>query len=92
MQRKACMGLTFTNNSAFCNNNKSNLTYSKLADYYNELVLQLKLAEYNLNTAISSEIKNINRSEALETQRKIIKLLNETILPALEFTVSYSYH
>ena len=72
-----------------CNDNsESNLTYSQLIDYYNELVLQLKLAEHNLQTAIDLEIKEANRSESLDKERNIIRLLNESILPALEFTVS----
>ena len=85
LQRKTCSGLMFTNNSVSC---KSNLTYCQLADYYNELVLQLKLAEHNLNTAIKLEIKETNRTESFQKEEKIIKLLNESILPALEFTVS----
>ena len=66
----------------------SNLTYSELSNYYNKLVLQLKLAEYNFNTAIDVEIKDDYRNESLKKQRQIIRLLNESILPALEFTVS----
>ena len=50
--------------------------------------MQLKLAEYNFNTAINVEIKDESRSESLKKQKQIIKLLNESILPALEFTVS----
>ena len=66
----------------------SNLTYSELSNYYNKLVLQLKLAEYNFNTAIDVEIKDNYRNESLKKQKQIIRLLNESILPALEFTVS----
>ena len=73
-----------------CNDDsKSNLTYCQLADYYDELVLQLKLAEHNLNSAINLEIKEANITKSLERQGRIIRLLNESILPALEFTVSY---
>ena len=69
-------------------NNETNLTYSQLTDYYNDLVLHLKLAENNFKVAIDSEIKEANRNESLEKESKIIKMLNENILPALEFTVS----
>ena len=69
-------------------NNETNLTYAQLTDYYNDLVLHLKLAEHNFKVAIDSEIKEANRNESLEKESKIIKMLNENILPALEFTVS----
>ena len=86
LQRKACLGLTFTDK---CKDSRSsNLTYSELSNYYNKLVMQLKLAEYNFNTAINVEIKDESKSESLKKQKQIIKLLNESILPALEFTVS----
>ena len=67
---------------------KFNLTYSQLTNYYNEFVLQLKLAEHNLEVAIDLEIQESNRSESMEKERNIIKSLNESILPALEYTVS----
>ena len=77
---------------ATCKNcTASNLTYSELVNYYNELVLHVKLAEHNHHTAINVEIKKGYKEESFEREEKIIRLLNETILPALEFTVSYSY-
>ena len=67
------------------------LTYSQLTNYYNELVIQLRLAEHNLDVAINLEVKEEHLNDALETEKHIIKLLNESILPALEATVSYYY-
>lgn len=72
-----------------CNGSTPDLTYSELTDYYNELVLQLRLAEHNLNESIHLEIDESSKHDALQKQREIIKLLNESILPALQFTVSY---
>ena len=80
------MGLVFTHN--YSKDSISNLTYSQLTDYYNEFVLQLKLAEHNLEVAIDLEIKESKRSESMEMERNIIRSLNESILPALEYTVS----
>ena len=64
------------------------MTYSTLTDYYNEFVLQLKLAEHNLEVAIDLEITEISTTKSLEKQNNIIKLLKERILPALHYTVS----
>ena len=66
----------------------ANLTYSQLTNYYNELVIQLRLAQYNLNVSIALEVKEEKLSYALKREEQIIKLLNENILPALETTVS----
>ena len=83
----------FTSNSLYyaaCKNcSTSNLTYSELVNYYNELVLQLKLAEHNYHAAINVEIEKDYKDESFKREEKIIRLLNETILPALAFTVSY---
>ena len=57
-------------------------------DYYNELVLQLKLAEYNLEIGIDLEITEARRAKSSEKESNIIGLLKERILPALEYTVS----
>ena len=84
------MGAVFTHN--YSTTTTSSLTYSQLTNYYNEFVLQLKLAEHNLEVAIDLEIQESKRSNSIEKERNIIKSLNETILPALEFTVSgYRY-
>ena len=69
-------------------NSNANLTYSHLINYYNELVIQLRLAQYNLNVSIALEVKEEKLSYALKREEQIIKLLNESILPALETTVS----
>ena len=68
---------------------RSYLTYPQLTEYYNDLVLQLKLAEHNLNVTIDLEIKETNKSKSLERERQIITLLKESVSPALEITVSY---
>ena len=65
------------------------LTYSQLINYYNELVIHLRLAQYNLNVSIPLEVKEESLSKALKEEEQIIKLLNESILPALETTVSH---
>ena len=80
------MGEVFTHNYPM--KTKCNLTYSQLTNYYNEFVLQLKLAEHNLEVAIDLEIQESKRNDSMEKERNIIKSLNETILPALAFTVS----
>ena len=64
------------------------LTYSQLANYYNEFVIQLRLGEHNLNTAIKLEVKQKNFNESLNQEKEIIKLLNESILPVLGAIVS----
>lgn len=69
----------------------TSLTYSQLANYYNELVIQLRLAEHNLNVTIPLEVKEEHLSDATERQEQIIKLLNESILPALETMVISNY-
>ena len=69
-------------------NDNTSLTYSQLIDYYNKLVIQLRLAQYNLNASIALEVKEEKLSYALKREEQIIKLLNESILPALETTVS----
>lgn len=85
------MGRIFTNSTSCDDDNKSSLTYAQLTEYYNEFVLQLKLAEHNLKFAVNLEIKEDQINKSLNQEREIIKLLNESILPALEYTVSYSY-
>ena len=69
---------------------EGSLTYSQLANYYNEFVIQLRLAEHNLNTAIKLEVKQKDLSKSLNHEKEIIKLLNESILPVLEAIVSHA--
>ena len=83
-EQKNCQRRIFIRNEG----EKSNLTYSALTDYYNEFVLQLKLAEYNLEVAIDLEITETSTTKSLEKQDNIIKVLKERILPALHYTVS----
>ena len=84
LARKNCLRRVFNLNKG----SKSSLVYSELTDYYNELVLQLKLAEHNLEVAIDLEIMEVSRTKSSEKQSNIIGLLKESILPALEYTVS----
>ena len=84
------MGRIFTSNHVSCDDESNNLTYAQLTDYYNELVLQLKLAEHNLKVAVNFEIKELDRTESLKKESDIIRLLKDSILPALEYTVSYT--
>ena len=90
LERKVCMGRIFTSNHVSCDDESNSLTYAQLTDYYNELVLQLKLAEHNLKVAVNVEIKEVDRNKSLKTEGNIIRLLNKSILPALEYTVSYT--
>ena len=64
------------------------LTRSHLVSYYNELVIQLRIAQHLINTSITREIPKDNRTEVEEKEINIIKLLNESILPLLHITVS----
>ena len=86
-----CGGRVFNVKAAkeSCKDKDYKLTYSQLTNYYNELVVQLRLAEYNLNVTIALEVKAEHLSEAIKNEKRIIKLLNESILPALEATVSH---
>ena len=85
--------LSVTNLKDFCmeSANTTHLTYSQLINYYNELVIQLRLAEYILNVTINLEVKQEHWNKTLETEKQIIKLLNETVLPVLESTVSHYF-
>ena len=69
--------------------NHGTLTYSQLTSYYNELVIQLRLAEHNLNVTIDLEVKEEHLNNSLKAEKKIIELLNESILPVLEAIVSH---
>jgi len=91
LERKVCMGRVFTYNTAV-NCKDTNLTYLKLTEYYNELVLQLKLVEHNLNVGITREFNEANKNDSLKKEREIFTLLNESVLPALELIVSYYYY
>jgi len=70
-----------------CANTTTCLKRSELVSYYNELVLQLRIAEHLVNTSLSREINETYRIIAERRQRKI-KLLHENILPLLDIVVS----
>jgi len=63
------------------------LKYGDLVKYYNELVVQLNLAKMIVNDSslIAREVVEAERAEVLDIERNIIQLLNETVLPVLEF-------
>ena len=93
-EQKVCRGRVFNVKAAVAHDsckNHGTLTYSQLTSYYNELVIQLRLAEYNLNVTIDLEVKEEHLNKALEAEKIIIKLLNESILPVLEAIVSRSH-
>ena len=64
------------------------LTRTHLVNYYNELVIQLRIAEHLINTSITREIPKDNRAEVEEKETNIIKLLRGSILPLLHIAVS----
>ena len=68
--------------------NATCLKRTQLVSHYNELVIQLKIAEYLVNTSISKEIREDCMAEVEKRERKIIKLLQESILPLLDIAVS----
>ena len=68
--------------------NATCLKRTQLISYYNELVIQLKIAEHVVNTSNSKEIQEDSMAEVEKQERKIIKLLQESILPLLDIAVS----
>ena len=68
--------------------NATCLKHTQLISYYNELVIQLKIAKHIVNTSISKEIQENYRVEVEIKERNIIKLLQESILPLLDTAVS----
>ena len=66
----------------------SALSQVHLAQYYNELVIQLNLAQRNYDVRIAEEILLNYTQAALDNEKDVIKTLNESVLPALEFLVS----
>ena len=68
--------------------NATCLKRTQLISYYNELVIQLKIAEHLVNTSISKEIREDYRAKVEKQERNIIKLLQESILPLLDTAVS----
>ena len=91
LEFKVCRGRVFNSKAvaeACKGQGHFTLSPTHLTEYYNEFVIQLKLAEYNYNETISMEIKENYMTAALNNEEIVIKILNESILPALEFMVS----
>jgi len=91
VERKVCRGRIFNSKAVedTCKGQgHSTLSRTHLIEYYNELVIQLKLAEHIYNTSIATEMEEQYTKAALDNEAVVIKLLNESILPALEFMVS----
>ena len=87
MKYKVCKELIFRD-APKCHKATTSLKRSQLVDYYNELVIQLRIAENFINTSISREIQESKRAQVEEAQRKVIKLLRENILPLITVVVS----
>ena len=92
-KRKVCRGRVFygmTGTEEKKCREMTPLTYGQLVKYYNELVVQLQLAKTIVNDSslIPREVIEAEQTEVLEAERGIIQLLNETVLPVLEYTVS----
>ena len=64
------------------------LKHTQLTNYYNELVIQLRIAEHLINTSITREIREEKRSEVEKHETKVIELLRGSILPLLNIAVS----
>ena len=75
-------------NNTVCQQAATCLKRPQLVIYYNELVIQLRIAEILINTSISREIQESNRTEVEKRQRKVIELLCENILPLMDVVVS----
>ena len=88
-ERRACRGLVFNEvaTKTICEYAK-NLTRIELTSYYNELVLQLKISQSFLINNFEKEIQAEYRMDVKEKINQIINLLNRSILPALEISVS----
>ena len=84
---KVCRELIFSKVTN-CQKVTTSLKRSQLVNYYNELVIQLRIAENFTNTTISREIQESHRTEVENRQRKVIELLRENILPLLDVVVS----
>jgi len=92
LERKVCRGRIFNSKAVYdvCEGQSGSvLSLEHLTEYYNELVIQLRLAEYNHNESIEMEVTENFTKAALDDEEAIIKILNESILPALEFMVSW---
>ena len=64
------------------------LERTQLVKYYNDLVIQLRIAEHLINASISKEILKKSRATVETAERKIVELLYKSILPLLDIAVS----
>ena len=71
-----------------CNASSICLKRTKLINYYNELVIQLRIAERLINTSITREIREEKRNEVKGREEEIVELLRGRILPLLSIAVS----
>ena len=88
MKFKACRGILFIEPPVCPSESTTCLKRSHLINYYNELVIQLRIAERLINTSIIKEIKEDERTEVKDKESKIIELLRGSILPLLHIAVS----
>ena len=71
-----------------CQKPITSLKRSQLVNYYNELVMHLRIVESITNTTISREIQESSRTYVEDKQRKVIELLRKSILPLMDVVVS----
>ena len=89
MKFKVCKGMLLFIEPPVCLSESTTcLKRSHLVNYYNELVIQLRIAEHLINTSIIKEIKEDKRTEVKNKEGKIIELLRGSILPLLHIAVS----
>ena len=88
MKFKVCKGMLFIEPPVCSSESTTCLKRSHLINYYNELVIQLRIAERLINTTIIKEIKEDKRTEVENKESKIIELLRGNILPLLHIAVS----
>ena len=83
-------GILFPDPSTHDNKCKADncLKRTQLINYYNELVIQLRIAEHPKNTNITREIWEEKRNEVEKYETRIIELLRKSILPLLNIAVS----
>ena len=90
MKFKVCKGMLFIE-PPVCSSESIATTCLKrhhLVNFYNELVIQLRIAERLINTSIIKEIKEDKRTEVENIESNIIELLRGSILPLLHIAVS----
>ena len=88
MKFKVCKGMLFIEPPVCPSEYTTCLKRHHLVNYYNELVIQLGIAERLINTSIIKEIKEDKRTEVEDKESKIIELLRGSILPLLHIAVS----